>query len=113
MHLTGRGFIYYFPDGFDDRAAIEMTDKGYVAGGSVELLGRGRYPVALFTPTRLQQELAIVVQHGEAVLTEEGLAVIPNITPDAILGAVEQLVREGFFDHLKPLVPVEANGVAH
>ena len=112
MQLAGHGFVYHFPDDFDDRAAVEMTDKEYVAGGAVELPGRGRYPVAFFTPTRLRQELALMTQQGEAVLTEPGLAVIAEVTPDAILRAVPELIRQGFFDHLKPLTAPLVNGAS-
>ncbi|HXD87756.1 MAG TPA: hypothetical protein VN641_14770 [Urbifossiella sp.] len=110
MQLKGNGFVYHYPADFDERAAIEMTDKGYVAGGSVEIAGKARFPVAFFTPNRLRQELELAMDNGESVLAEEGLAIIAEITPTAILRASEELVNQHFFDHLKPLLSVVSNG---
>lgn len=114
MTLMHTAFTFHYPDDFDDRAVLEMTDKSYLAGAAVELPGRGRFAVSFFTPTRLRQELESVVGHGGSVLAEPGLVVIPDVTPEAILRAIPELIADGFFDYLRPLPAVArivANGV--
>jgi hypothetical protein len=102
MTLTTATFTFHFPPDFDDRAEFEMPSKGYLTGGEVEVAGE-RYPVTFFDPVRLAQDLELSAGHGAAVVAEPGLVVIPEVTPEAIQSAVEELIRQGFFRHLQPV----------
>lgn len=110
MSLTTATFTFHFPEEFDDRAEYEMALKGHLGYSEVELPGGSRYPVFFFDPIRLRQELESVTRQGRSVVAEPGMVVIPEVTRENILRAVEELVRERFFDHLKPLAAVGVNG---
>ena len=112
MNTATRQFVFHYPPDFDSQSEFEMPSKGYLAGGEVEL-GGVRYPVTIYDPVRLRQELALAADGGVAVICEPALVVVPEVTPAAIACAVEELVRQRFFDHLKPLKTPVANGVAH
>ena len=102
----------FFPDWFDERAEWEAERKGWLPGVEIETGDGSRYPVTFFDPVRLAQDLEEMTRHGTPVFIEIGLVVIPTITRVAILQAVPELVRQRFFDHLKPIVVPVANGVA-
>ncbi|MEK7833749.1 MAG: hypothetical protein AAB401_21865, partial [Acidobacteriota bacterium] len=44
-----------FPDDFDERAAFEVSMKGWLMA-QVELENGSRYPVCFYDPVRLQQD---------------------------------------------------------
>ena len=113
MTLTTPTITYHAPRDFDERAEYEMELKGHLCGGQVELADGRRFPITFFDPVRLSQELEMTSKRGERAFIEPGLVVISDVTREVILETLPELVREGFFDHLRPLVPVEANGVAH
>jgi hypothetical protein len=67
-------------------------------------VGEGRlYPLFFYDAIRLQQDLEESSKHGRPFVAEPGMIVLREITLDAMKRAVEQLGREGFFDHLTPL----------
>jgi hypothetical protein len=98
MTLTTSRFTFHFPPDFDERAEFEMPSKGYLEGGHVELEGR-RYPVTIYDPVRLSQELSLAAENGNPVIAAAGLIVIPDVTREAIQHAIEELVRQGYFRH--------------
>ena len=48
--------------------------------------------------------------HDIMALEKPALVVIPEVTRAAVLIAAPELVRQSFFDHIKPLHAVHANG---
>lgn len=50
MTITTVDITYHFPPEFDERAEYEMTLKGYLCGGEVELTDGRRLPGHLFRP---------------------------------------------------------------
>lgn len=107
------GCRVHFPDDYDERGEWEVERKGWLQGVRVELPGGNCYPLFLYDPVRLAQDLEADAKHGRAVMAEPGMVVLPELTRAAILRAVEQLVRGRFFDHLKPLAAATANGVPY
>src|SRR5271166_6440283 len=103
MATDTKSFTIHFPDWFDDRAAWEAEDKGWLPGVTVELADGSRYPVFFYDPVRLSQDLEVDVSQGRPYAAEPGLIVLPQVTRAAIGEAVRQLVGTGFFDHLRPL----------
>jgi hypothetical protein len=112
MTVTMPTFTFHFPAEFDDRAEYEMALKGHLGYCEVELPGGNRYPIFFFDPVRLSQESERSAGDDRPVVAEHGMVVIPEVTRDNILRAVERLVRERFFDHLRPLTPAAVNGAA-
>src|SRR5437016_1381915 len=103
MTIMTADITYHFPPEFDERAEYEMTPKGHLCGGEVELADGRRFPVTFFDPVRLAQDLEELARHGEAALVEPALVVIPEVTREGILRTLPELVRQRFFDHLKPV----------
>jgi hypothetical protein len=96
-------FTIHFPGGIDDRAVYEAELKGWLQGVTVELADGSRYPVLFYDPVRLRQDLEADTAQGRPYAAEPGMIVIPTVTPAAIRQAVEHLVEDGFFQHLRPL----------
>ncbi|HUR53353.1 MAG TPA: hypothetical protein VMZ71_04445 [Gemmataceae bacterium] len=71
------------------------------------------YPLYLYDPVRLAQDLESDAKWGRGVIAEPGLVAIPQVTRAAIVRTAEELVRAGYFDHLKPLPVPATNGVLH
>ncbi len=113
MTITTVDITYHFPPEFDERAEYEMTLKGYLCGGEVELTDGRRFPVTFFDPIRLGQDLEEMARRGEPAFIEPALVVIPEVTRDGIMRTLPELVRQQFFDHFKPVAVSVANGVAH
>lgn len=113
MVLTTPTGQLHFPPDFDEVAESEMTPKGYLVGGVVELPDGRRFAVTFYDPVRAAQDVEASGEYGVPVLAEPGLILIPEVTRDFISRAIPELVRQGFFDHLKPTGPTTFNGVAH
>lgn len=89
-----------FPDGFDERAAFEVPLKGWLSA-RIEAEDGARYAVSFFDPVRLQQELEDDTKRGQPYFAEPGLIVLPEVTVEAIEGAVQSLWQRGFFARLR------------
>ena len=83
-----------------DQAAFEAQSRGYLSHVMVELDEGRLYPVFFYDVVRLQQDLDESAMHGRPFIADPGMIVVEEITPEAMKHAVEQLSREGFFDHL-------------
>lgn len=89
-----------FPDGFDERAALEMPLKGWLSV-QVELKDGRHYSVYFSDPVRLRQDLDENAQRGRHYFAEPGLIVLPEVTVEAVQDAVHALCDEGFFAQLR------------
>lgn len=92
-----------FPEGFDDRSAVEIEMKGCLIGAVVVLEDGSQYPVSFLDPARLRQDLEAETALGHPCLWEAGLVVLPSVTVESILQAIPILIGEGFLDYLRPL----------
>src|SRR5689334_13176091 len=92
--------LIFDPD-FDERAAFEMSLKGWISL-HVETEPGVRYPVYVIDPVRLQQDLAEMVTWDTPCFAEPGLVVVPEVTVAAIEQAIRFLHKTGFFSSLKP-----------
>ena len=113
MLLATAAATFHYPADFDERAEFEMTPKGYLCGGSVELRDGRRYPVTFYDPVRLAQDVEASGSYGVPMLAEPGLVVIPEVTREVIERAIPELIELRFFDHLKPISVALANGTVH
>jgi hypothetical protein len=112
MTLTTPEITFHFPLDFDDRAEYEMALKGHLCGGEVEFRDGRRFPVTFFDPVRLAQDLETMSRQGEPAFIQPALVVVPEVTSEVIVKTLSALVRQHFFDHLRPLVVPGAKGVA-
>ncbi|MEN6370788.1 MAG: hypothetical protein ABFD64_02135 [Armatimonadota bacterium] len=99
--MSGK-YKFVLPDGIDQRFIDEMPDKGYISDAMVIGEDGTKYPVSFFDPVRLTQELECCVKLGQPYFTEPGIIVLPEVTMENILHAVDELGKEGFFEHTKP-----------
>jgi hypothetical protein len=103
MATISERYTVRFPEDYDAQSEFETPSRGYLSDVVVELEKQGCYKLFFIEPVRLQQELAAEVQSGQPYFAEPNLIVLPGVTTASVLQAVEGLVKEGFFQHLKPL----------
>ena len=105
---TQSGPWVIFPEGFDERAALETPLKGWLSV-QVELADGCRYAVYFSDPIRLQQDVDEAVQSGKPCFAEPGLIIVPEVTVQTIQDAVQFLWKQGFFTSLSALsVPAQS-----
>ncbi len=92
-----------YPDWYDDRAEYEVPLKGWLDGVIVHLEDGSRYRLCFYDPVRLQQTLNDDAKSGRPYFAEPNLVIVPEVSTDAMQAAISELVRENFFEHLKPL----------
>jgi hypothetical protein len=100
--LTER-YTVHFPEDYDAQSEYETPSRGYLSEVVVELEDHSRYKLFFIDPVRLQQDLAGEIELGQPYFAEPNLIVLPQVTTASVRQAVEGLVREKFFQHLKPL----------
>lgn len=100
MMKTPSGPRVIFPEGFDERAALEIPLKGWLKA-QVELEDSCRYDVYFSDLIRLQQDVDEEVKSGRPCFAEPGLIVVPEVTVRTIQEAVQFLWTQSFFAHLK------------
>jgi hypothetical protein len=98
------GCTIVFPDWYDERARYEHSRKGHLYGVIVRFADSTRYQVSFIDPIRLRQEIEDELSRGASCFLEPALIVVPEVTPEAIHKALPALVRQSFFEHLKPEV---------
>ena len=82
----------------DARSIEEVRDKGYFQYGIAVLPDGRRVRLSFWDPIRLSQDLETEVQLGRTCIGEPGLIVVPSVTPDNMLAAVNELDTRGYFD---------------
>jgi|SRR5579884_3782295 len=96
-------FTIAFPEWYDARCEQETPLKGYLSDVEVRLEDGSRYKLYFIDPVRLQQTLEDDTAEGKPYYTEPGLVVLPEVTTQAIQQAIRGLLREGYFQNLKPI----------
>jgi hypothetical protein len=112
MEVQVEGGRVHFPEWYDERGEWEAESKGWLQGVEFVSADGHRYPLFFYDPVRLTQDLEGVPGYRPVVLAEPGMVVVPGVTRDAILRAIPELVARRFFECLRPLTSVAANGVA-
>jgi hypothetical protein len=92
-----------FTYGFDENDEFETQQRGYCDHVVVDLPTRLQYRVIFYEPVRLAQSLETLQESGKVCLGEPGLIVVPTVTLHYMQEAVNQLYKEGYFEHLAPL----------
>ena len=103
MSTVAEPFTLQFPEGFDERMEYETPSRGYLSNVVVRTHEGARYELFFVDPVRLQQELADNARSGQPFFAEPNLIVLPCVTTEAIREAVAGLLREGYFQHVKPV----------
>jgi hypothetical protein len=88
-----------FKEKFDERLAFEVSQKGWCGIAAVELPEGGKVDVFFYSPTRLAQDLEADSKAGHPFVAEPGLIVVPDVTLAHMEAAIEQLYRQGYFEH--------------
>jgi hypothetical protein len=95
--------VLVLPVDYDEQSAFETPSRGYLSGASVRFADGRSYAVFFIDPVRLQQDLEGEAKWGRPYFAEPNLIVLPEVTEQAMRTAVEELAKNGFFQHLKPL----------
>lgn len=96
-----------FLNSFDDLAAREARDRGYLSHVYVEAEDGSRYPVFFYDPVRLKQDLEEMTRHGRPCIGDPGMIIVPEVTLECMNKAITILAQEGFFSYLQPLQSAE------
>jgi hypothetical protein len=103
MSAVAEQHAVIFPDDFDEQSAYETPLRGYLSGVIVRTADGRRFPLFFIDPVRLGQDLEANVGLGRPFVAETNLIVVPEVTVATIEQTVAELVRQRFFDNLKPL----------
>jgi hypothetical protein len=103
MSIQTDRYAIEFPADYDARSEYEAPLRGYLSGVVVRMEDGSRYQLFFIDPVRLQQELTGYVGDEQPYFWEPNLVVLHRVTTETIRTAVEGLVRERFFEDLKPL----------
>ncbi|MGO4213023.1 hypothetical protein AB4Y89_02675 [Terriglobus sp. 2YAB30_2] len=76
---------------FDDYTAWEVEQKGWFGACVLRFPDGSSLPVTFFDPVRLQQEIDFTFKQGATCFSEAGLIVIPTVTKENMLTAIESL----------------------
>jgi hypothetical protein len=87
-------FQVVFPEWYDQRGEWEAKEKGWLDGVEVRLANGKSQPLFFYDPVRLAQDLEAETKQGRPCVAQPGMIVIPEVTREAILTAVEKLVDE-------------------
>jgi len=85
---------------FDKCTAFEVLSKGWYSGATVKLENGFQYSVFFYDPVRLKQDLE---SEGKNYLSEPGLVVLSEVTPENMRRAILGLYEEGWFNALVPI----------
>ncbi|HEY7311546.1 MAG TPA: hypothetical protein VH643_19440 [Gemmataceae bacterium] len=96
-------FTIVFPEWYDARCEHETPFKGYLSDVVVRLEDGARYKLYFIDPVRLRQTLEEEATLGKRYYTEPGLVVVPEVTTQAIQQVIPGLLRDGYFQTLKPM----------
>jgi hypothetical protein len=96
-----RRIVYW--DGFDERAAIEASWRGYLGAVHAELDDGARYELTFYDHGRLGQTLDYEVSCGHPFYAKPGLIVLSEVTVENVEKAVRMLCAQGFFEGLRPV----------
>lgn len=91
------------PEWFDERMEDEAPMRGYLSHLQAELENGERYLLFFIDSIRLNQELEMQTKSGRPYFAEQGMVVLPEVTVEKAKEVLKQLLKNGFFERLKPL----------
>jgi hypothetical protein len=103
MPISTARYVIEFPPDYDERSAYETPLRGYLSGVVVRMEDGARYELFFIDPVRMQQELTGHVGDVQPYFWEPNMVILHEVTTETIRTAVEGLVKERFYEHLKPL----------
>ena len=103
MLITSDHYAIEFPAGYEGRGEAEAPSRGYLSGVVVRMEDGAGYELFFVDPVRMQQELTGHVGDVQPYFWEPNLVILHEVTTETIRTAVEGLVKERFFQYLKPL----------
>jgi hypothetical protein len=62
-----------------------------------------RYKLFFYDPVRMRQDLEAEIRSGKPCLAEPNVILLPEVTTENIEKAVQGLLQDHFFEHLKPI----------
>jgi hypothetical protein len=86
-----------FPAWYDERAEWEAKEKGWLQGVEVHFSNGTIHPLFFYDSTRLAQDLTNEADQGRPFIAHHELIVVPEITREAILAVVDDLVDADYF----------------
>ena len=96
-------FTIVFLEWYDARCEYETPFKGYLSDVEVCLENGSRYKLYFNDPVGLQKTLDEDAALGKPYYSEPGLVVVPEVTTQAIQQIIPRLLRDGYFQTLKPI----------
>lgn len=91
-------YTIVFPAWYDERGEWEAEQKGWLQGVAVYTDGPAAQPLHFYDPVRLAQDLENEAKQGRPFIAYKGLIVVPEVTRNAIVEAIEKLVELGYFE---------------
>ena len=88
----------HFREPFEGRVALEVPDKGWYNGVTVELEDGRMLPLFFCDPNCLEHDLAMAKAQGEPFVAEHFMIVVPEVTEAAMRTAISGLYRKGWFN---------------
>ncbi len=87
---------------FGEREQFEAQSRGYLSHVFVELSNKKKYPVVFYDRVRLAQDLEEELKLGNKFIAEPGLIILPEVTIENMLAAINRLEKERYFDSFVP-----------
>lgn len=94
-------FEIVFPEWYDERGEWEAKEKGWLQGVEIRLANGETQPLFFYDPVRLAQDLESETKQGRPCIAQPGMIVIPEVTRDAILVAVDKLVDDAILPFMR------------
>ena len=89
--------LEFFVD-FDDHTGWDVEQKGWFGACVLRFPDGSSLPVTFYDPMRLQQEIDFAFKQGATCFSEAGLIVIPAVTKENMLMAIENLITANHFE---------------
>ena len=93
MHAAA-SYQIVFPDWYDQRGEWEAREKGWLKGVEIRFANGNARPLFFYDLTRLAQDLDAEIKQGRPYIAQPGMVVIPEVTREAILVAVDRIVDD-------------------
>jgi hypothetical protein len=91
-----------FSDGNSLQVAFEAFEREYRDNVIVTLNDGREFRLAVFTTRRIARDLERMIELGQAYFAEPAMIVVPELTTELIVKAVDRLAQGSYFDLLVP-----------
>ena len=87
-----------YPIEWNETDVFERPKKGWLNDVFVTMDSGEIFRLAFRDPLRLQQDFYDELKEGKIALLERGLIVIPEVTKENIEKAIDQALKDGYFE---------------